>query len=88
MEGLVTLITLAVLLEAAVEWFKDVVYVKDYTKYIALVGGIAICYLTGIGFLQALGIPVMIVDLDYLLSGLIIARGSNMVHDLIDRLNK
>jgi len=26
MEGLVTLITLAVLLEAAVEWFKDVVY--------------------------------------------------------------
>jgi len=40
----------------------------------------------GTWFLQALGIPVAIVDLDYVLSGLILARGSNMVHDLIDKL--
>lgn len=81
-----TLIILAVLLETAVEWFKDIAYIKEYTKYIALVGGIAICYMTGLGVLQALGIPVAIVDLDYVLSGLILARGSNIVHDLIDKL--
>jgi len=81
-----TLIILAVLLEAAVEWFKDVMYIKGYTKYIALIGAIVICYMTGLGFLQALGIPVAVVDLDYVLSGLILARGSNIVHDLIDKL--
>lgn len=45
-----TLIILAVLLEAAVEWFKDVMYIKGYTKYIALIGAIVICYMTGLGF--------------------------------------
>ncbi|HHX87320.1 MAG TPA: hypothetical protein GX693_03955 [Firmicutes bacterium] len=53
---------------------------------ISSVFGILLCSLTGIGLLQIIGSYVRSPVLDYIITGLIISRGSGVVHDFISAL--
>ncbi len=49
--------------------------------------GVALAWSTGIGVLSTLRIPVRFLSLDYLVTGVIISRGANIVHDLAKALS-
>jgi len=61
---------------------------KAYIPPIAGIVGIILSWLTSVGLFSTLGIPVKYALVDYLLTGVIVSRGANIVHDLADRLNQ
>ncbi|HHY15370.1 MAG TPA: hypothetical protein GX521_04775 [Firmicutes bacterium] len=60
---------------------------KRYIPLMAGVVGVALAWSTGIGVLSTLRIPVRFLSLDYLVTGVIISRGANIVHDLAKALS-
>ena len=57
---------------------------KRYIPLMAGVVGVALAWSTGIGVLST---PVRFLSLDYLVTGVIISRGANIVHDLAKALS-
>ncbi len=86
-----TILLVAVLVEAITEWLKlSVPKLDDNTPWIYAVTaviGIGVCFGTGAGILSAMGVSCPF-WLDYIMSGIIVSRGSNYVHDLMNRLTK
>lgn len=92
--------TLALLVEALVEtikWAKE----GDFNRWrvIALVAGTVITPLTGLDLFAALGIPLAVpwigplgeqigAALGWLLTGVLICRGSGVVNSLLDAIGK
>lgn len=60
---------------------------RRYIPLAAGVVGVALAWSTGIGILSSLRIPVRFVALDYAVTGVIISRGANIVHDLAKALS-
>ncbi|WP_350344451.1 hypothetical protein PRVXT_000865 [Proteinivorax tanatarense] len=86
---LTTLVILAILVEFTIEIIKNSFpSLKDYkTQILSIIFGVAISITTRTGLLAALNIDTTTPIIDYFLTGLIISRGSNVVHDLIKKLN-
>ncbi len=87
-ETIGTLAVLAILTEFLTEMIKDNIPYADRIpgKWIAAALGILICYLTDNGLLEIVGGYSKIPTLDYFITGLIISRGSGVIHELIDSL--
>lgn len=60
---------------------------RSYIPFIAGVLGVALAWSTGIGILSSLEIPIRYGFLDYLVTGVVISRGANIVHDLAKTLS-
>jgi len=60
---------------------------KRYITIVAGVLGILIATITGTGILATLEIPVQFVYVDYFITGILVSRGANIVHDLAKALN-
>ncbi|HHY09481.1 MAG TPA: hypothetical protein GX528_02825 [Firmicutes bacterium] len=60
---------------------------RTYLPLIAGIFGVALSWTTGIGILASLQIPIRNILLDYLITGVIISRGANIVHDLAKTLS-
>lgn len=60
---------------------------RCYIPLAAGIVGVALAWSTGIGVLSTLRIPVRFLALDYLVTGIIISRGANIVHDLAKTLS-
>lgn len=60
---------------------------RQYIPLIAGCLGVTMAWGTGIGVLTTLEIPVRHVLVDYLVTGIVISRGANMVHDLAKTLS-
>jgi cytochrome c oxidase assembly factor CtaG len=58
-----------------------------YLPFLSGVLGVALAWATGIGVLGTLEISVRHVILDYLVTGIVISRGANIVHDLAKTLS-
>lgn len=58
-----------------------------YVPLLAGVLGVALAWSTGVGILCILRIPVRYLVLDYLVTGIIVSRGANIVHDLAKTLS-
>ncbi|HHT90199.1 MAG: hypothetical protein QM451_11570 [Bacillota bacterium] len=58
-----------------------------YLPFLSGVVGVCLAWATGIGVLSTLEIPVRYLLLDYLVTGVVISRGSNIVHDLAKTLS-
>ncbi len=58
-----------------------------YLPFVSAVLGVALAWATGIGVLSTLEIPVRHIVLDYLVTGVVISRGANIVHDLAKTLS-
>lgn len=94
-ESLSTVILLAVIVEIITNVFKAIFPVikgkgenKKGSQLTAAVIGIILCLTTQIGILNKLNINIYYPVLDYIITGLIISRGSNAVHDIISIFNK
>lgn len=90
MQALASLIVLSVVVEVAtnavkqIDWFKR----ENAVRLVALVFGIGLSCSAKIGILAMLGVKLAYPAADYIITGAIISRGSNAVHDLLDRLDQ
>lgn len=92
MTQFVLILTIAVLLEALVEYgktigktFEDGDYKLGVTHLVTVVAGIGFAVLFNLKLFSALGIDVNQYA-DMILTGIVISRGSNYASDLITRL--
>lgn len=87
-EALTTIVVLAVIVEFTTEIVKSIFpsVRSRYSRIIAVLLGMILCVSTQNGLLGIFGITSPIPLLDYLLTGIIISRGSNIFHDLVTKL--
>ena len=92
MKSFAIILTIAVLLEALIEYgktigktFEDGQYKLGITQLVTIVAGVGFAFLFGLQLFAALDIAVHPVA-DMILTGIIISRGSNYASDLISRL--
>lgn len=80
---------LAVLSEIITNMVKTIVPNLDKVFITTVAGliGIILAWLTNVGIFNTLDIPVKYILVDYVLTGIIISRGANFVHDIADKLN-
>lgn len=90
LETLTTITVLAVVVEFATEIIKNLIPParKEFSKVVAIILGVVLCLSTSTGILNLFGLASSYPLADYLISGLIISRGSNIIHDLVSQLNK
>lgn len=88
-DTIATVLVLSLVVEITMEIIKSSVpLVRDSrTKFLSMILGILVSFTTSTGIFKALDISVSIQALDYFITGLIISRGSNIVHDLIKKIN-
>jgi hypothetical protein len=55
---------------------------KNGSRITAAIVGIVLCITTNLGILNRLRIDISIKLLDYIITGIIISRGANAVHDI------
>jgi len=92
-ESLTTVALLAVIVEVATNGLKAAFPFikgkqKNGSRITSAVVGTALCLTTHIGILQNMNIEVSHPVLDYVITGIIISRGSNAVHDIISVFNE
>ncbi|MFW6381425.1 MAG: hypothetical protein ACOCZ3_02660 [Bacillota bacterium] len=91
-ESLTTILLLSVIVEVVTNGVKSIFpYLKgDRSRIVAAIIGISICIITNTGILSQLNIAIRLLSIDYIITGIIISRGSSAVHDIIsifDRQN-
>ncbi len=84
---LVVAIMLAVVLEAVVEYAKDI-FKREFEveKFIALIMGLVFAFGAGLDLFVLVGIEFHIPYVGMAIFGLFISKGANVVHDIFDRL--
>ena len=93
MEGIVLIITLAIIVEALIEYAKSIGnaiagggWKTAVTQIVAIVGAIVLCFASGADLFATIGIEFLWPWLGIVLTGIIISRGANYVSDFITRL--
>jgi len=88
-EALSTIIVLAIIVEFSTEIIKTIFpsIRGHYSRWVAICLGMILCFITRSGILASLNIElVALPQIDYFITGLIISRGSNILHDLVSKL--
>jgi hypothetical protein len=89
MDALTTILLLALVVEFATEIIKSLFHTKKgLSKALAILLGMILCVSTRTGLLRVFGLETFYPLVDYLVTGLIISRGSNIIHDLFSRLSQ
>ena len=88
--SLAVIFVLAVIVEVVTNGIKAAfpILKGNRSRLVAAVIGIIICFTTKMGILTNLKIDISLVSIDYILTGIVISRGSNAVHDLISIFDK
>jgi hypothetical protein len=93
MEGIVLIITLAIIVEALIEYAKSIGkaivgggWKTAVTQLIAIICAIVLCFASGADLFAAIGLEFVWPWLGVVLTGIIISRGANYVSDFITRL--
>ena len=91
-ESLSIVLVLSVIVEVVTNGIKAAfpILKGSRSRIVAAVIGILLCITTEIGILNKLHVTVDYVIIDYIVTGIVISRGSNAVHDIIsvfDRQN-
>ncbi|MDP3486998.1 MAG: hypothetical protein Q8S19_03580 [Bacillota bacterium] len=84
-----TVILLAIVVEQITNIIKGAVpgIREEWSKVAAIVVGTILCFSTRMGILAELNVPVAYPAVDYIVTGLLISRGSNVLHDMFDGVN-
>ena len=95
MEMIVMVLIAAVLVEALVEYGKQIVcgFASDewhaaVLQLCAIVVAVLLCLLLGADMFEAIGIPIAVPHVGTVLTGVFVSRGSNYISDLISKLHK
>ena len=88
MNELLILITMGILVEAVVEVIKSIYENGKINKTVILsiFVGLLFAFTLGVDLFSLLGIDTHIAYVGTVATGLIVSRGANFVHDLIDKL--
>lgn len=88
MNELLILVTMGILVEAVVEVIKSIYQDGKFNKVILLsiLTGILFAFTLQVDIFKLLGIEVHINYVGIVSTGLIISRGSNFVHELLNKL--
>lgn len=88
-DALTTILVLAIIVEFSTEIIKSVFPAirGQHSRAAAVLLGMILCVTTRSGILSSFKIFPLYPQVDYLLSGMIISRGSNIIHDLVSKLN-
>lgn len=83
-------IFLAVIVEGIVEWVKTIYQSGrfNWPALIALLIGVVVCIGTGVDLFKLVGVPIAWPILGQALTGILISRGSNYIHDFLGNLGK
>ncbi len=89
-DSLAIIVVLTVIVEVLTNGVKSIfpILKGNTSRLIAAAIGILICFYTDIGIFSRLEISIKYDILDYIITGIIISRGSNAVHDIISVFNK
>ena len=84
-ESLTTIMILAVVVEVVTNGIKKAlpIFKGDNSRIVAAGIGIMICIFTETGLLTNLNISINYLILDYIITGIVISRGSSALHDII-----
>ena len=88
LEAFVTLFILAVLCEAVVEWVKGIIPALSgvAVEIVALAVGLVLAFGSGQNLFGLIGVEFAYPLVGTVLAGLVISRGSNYIHELVDAL--
>lgn len=88
-EALTTILVLAIIVEFSTEIFKSIFpRVRGrYSRAVAVLLGMILCVSTESGILATFKIYTIYPLVDYFLTGILISRGSNIMHDLVSKLD-
>lgn len=93
MQGIVLIITMAIVVEALIEYAKSIgkafssgEWKTAVTQLVAIVVSVLLCVATGADLFVVVGIVFVWPWLGILLTGIIISRGANYVSDFVKRL--
>lgn len=83
-----TIAVLAILVEVCVDIIKSAIpVIQGWKSQISsIVVGVLLATATATGLLHSLGIHLSVPWIDFFLTGLVISRGSNFLHDLLSKL--
>ncbi len=89
-EVLSTLILLSIIVEFITNGIKAIfpAIKPGGSRIAALVTGTILSWLTGIGILESLDIGIILPAFDYAITGILISKGSNAVHDFATILDR
>lgn len=84
-----SLVVLAILVEVCVDIIKSAIpSISGWkSRLTSIVVGIILASVTTTGLLNSLAVQLSVPWIDYFLTGLIISRGSNFVHDILGKLS-
>jgi hypothetical protein len=87
-EALTTILVLAIIVEFSTEIFKSLFPSTRgrFSRAVAITLGLILCVSTRSGILASFNIHPQYPLIDYFFTGVIISRGSNIIHDLVSRL--
>lgn len=83
------LVVIAILIEAIWENLKMIWENGKLSidKLGSLIMSILVCLLVGIDIFPIVGLPILVPFVGSILTGVIVSRGANFVHDLFNKLN-
>ena len=89
-DSLTIILVLAVIVEVVTNGVKAAfpILKGNHSRLVAAVIGALLCVTTKIGILSNLEIQVKYQLIDYIITGIVISRGSNAVHDIISVFDK
>lgn len=92
MTAILLFLTLAVTVEALVEYAKTIITGKDKKAIALQIGALAVsillCVLTGADIYAALGVPFVYPIAGCILTGVFASRGANYASDILGKLQK
>jgi len=90
LEILNSIIILSVIIEFTNEIIKKAIPAVSgvHSQKTAIIIGVMLCIATESGILTLLGVNLRYPLIDYIISGIILSRGSNVIHDLLSRLER
>ena len=88
MKEFLAIFLLAIIVEGIVEWLKTIFKSGKFNlkTFIALLVGIVVCVGTKIDLFFILGVPIFWPYVGSALTGILISRGSNYIHDFVSKI--
>ena len=89
MQGIALIISVSILVEGLTQYIKEIISSEREVKVaniISLIAGVGLSFIFQAQLFAALGLEVAYPVIDTILTGLVLSRGSNYVHDLISRM--
>ena len=89
LDALTAIVVLAIIVEFSTEIIKNILpsIRGTHSRLLAALIGMILCVTTRNGILSSFNIYPLYPQIDYILTGLIISRGSNIIHDMVSKLD-